>query len=373
MAMEDKDYQEYLKSFVDTHQDELRYIPKMRGIKDFDFVDETSVKNKVGGQATKWCVRANKMYFRDLIKEIKNNSNSSYETCYTKNEIEQGNIPEYFSVVIKEPESECSIDADVFGSRILNYFGVPVAYNRRIDKAYPNYSSDKYLMSVDFLRPNETFVELSEVISFGEGMEIKWFARKGMDRVIECIDFYLDKYLRERNIKFNEGDIAKYNSYFISSLLTRVYLMNDNDFRNGNIGIILNKKEKSFRPAPNFDLEKCFSFKEDGLKFNLVADIYKKFPNEYADFIYRTYQFVVDDGTGESDCSKLAKKSIKNSDHAVEFINNIYKNASQILKTAEELVKHLDRVEAENEQVEASANLQNSKTQPVERGKESDK
>lgn len=349
--MEDKEYNEYLKSFTNTHDDYMRYIPKMRGIKDFDFVDETSRKNSVGGQSVKWCVRADKMYLRDLLKEIKNNPDSSYETCYTRKEIEDDNIPQYFSVVMKNPETEMVLDADVFGSRILNYFGVPVVYNRRIDKAIPKYPTDKYLMSVDFLRPNETFVEFSEVIPFSEGMEIKWFARKGLDRVIECIDFYLGKYLKERDIRFNEKDMAQFNSFFISSLLTRVYLMNDSDFRNGNIGIILNKKEKSFRPAPNFDMEKCFATKKDGAKFNVVADIFRNYPDEYADFVYKTYQFVVDDGNQESDCSKLAFKTIKNKDNAQKFVNEVYANASQVLKTAEELVKNIDSVkESEPEQ-----------------------
>lgn len=341
MAMEDKEYLEYLKSFTETKKDPMRYIPKFRGVKDYDFVDETSQENKVAGHASKWFVRLNKMYFKNLINEIKNNSNSTYETCYGNDEIKKNNIPEYISVLIKEPDRELELDADVFGSRVLNYFGLPVVFNRRIDKALPYFSTSKYLVSVDFLRPNEEFIQLNDIVEFGKGIDIKRFDINGMKNTISSILPYLESTLKEKGVRYAKKDLENFENYLVASTLVRVILLGDDDYRNGNVGILINTKDKTFRPVPNFDMEKSFIYRGCDNKLKKLSSFYNEYPDIFDDFIQKMYDFVVDDGSGESDCSKLAKRSLKNDTHRRMFVDCIYGRAGEILEKCKQMYEEM--------------------------------
>lgn len=337
MAMEEKEYLEYLKSFTETKKDPLRYIPKFRGVKDYDFVDEHSDANKVVGHSSKWFVRINRMYFKEMIKDVQKNFSSSYETCYTKNEIQENNVPEYISVLIKEPDRELELDADVFGSRVLNNFEIPVVFNRRIDKAIPRYPASKYLVSVDFLRPNEEFVPLNEIVEFGKGIDIKKFEGNGLKKTISNILPYLEKTLKENGVRYSEKDIDDFEKYLVSSFLVRVILLGDDDFRNGNVGILINRKDSAFRPAPNFDMEKSFIYRGCDDKLRRIPEIFREYPDIFEDFIQKMYNLVVDDGNGESNCSKIAKKTLKNETHRRIFVNCIYGRASEILEKCKQM------------------------------------
>ena len=338
MAMEEKEYLEYLKSFTDTKKDSLRYIPKFRGVKDYDYVDEHSDANKVVGHSSKWFVRLNKMYFKEMIRDVQKNASSSYETCYRKDEIQENNVPEYVSVLIKEPDRELELDADVFGSRVLNHFGLPVVFNRRIDKAIPRYPASKYLVSVDFLRPNEEFVPLNEIVEFGKGIDIKRYETCGLKKTISNILPYLEKSLNENGISFSKQDIKNFENYLVSSFLVRVILLGDDDFRNGNVGILINRKDNTFRPAPNFDMEKSFIYRGANEKLKNLPQIYNDYPELFGDFVEKTYYFVCPDKAGESPCYRLAKKSIKNENDRGIFVDCICGRASEIFEKCNQIV-----------------------------------
>ena len=61
---------ENMKNYIKTDMAYFRRSPRIRGLKDFTYVDEKSLKNALGGYSEKYCIMADRMYFRDLIADI---------------------------------------------------------------------------------------------------------------------------------------------------------------------------------------------------------------------------------------------------------------------------------------------------------------
>ncbi|MBR3885892.1 MAG: hypothetical protein IKJ33_05505 [Clostridia bacterium] len=340
-----ENYNDYIKSFIKTKDTFYRKIPNMRGVKDFDFVDEGTKDNEfvnmLSGYSVKYCVRANVMLLRDLIREIKSNPNCSYQTCYTNKEIINDDIPEYFSVFMKEPDSLFAVEADVFASRILNYFGLPVAYNRRIDKATRHYGTTKYVMSVDMIRKNEKLVLLSDIVPFKAHIDIGKFNRNGLKDTLEFIGEYLKIYLEKEGIGYTEKDIEEYKKYLAMSVLERYMLMADTDFRNGNTGILIDTKNKSFRALPNFDMEKCFGTIANESRFDDLKSFYELYPEDYDEFISKMFNLFKEPEKGESLDVKIARKSVRNESVANAMLFEMYNSAGEIWRETEKFKKRL--------------------------------
>ena len=327
---EDKEYAEYLKSFIKTKGTFYRKIPNMRGIVDFDYVDENSSENMLSGYSVKYCVRANEMFFRDLINQIRKNPNLSYGLCYTNEEIVAGDFPNYFSVIMKEPSNLFSIETEVFASRILSYFGTPVAYNRRIDKAIPHYGTSNYLMSIDMIRKNEKLVLLNEIVPFLTHIDIGKFDRQGVKNTLDLVGEYLEIYLTENDINFTSQEIEDYKKFLAASLLERVMLLGDNDLRNGNAGILIDFKNKSFRALPNFDMEKSFSSMISQSRFEHLKEFYELYPDVYDDFIMKMLGLFDSTKKGELVYENIARKAIREESIANSVMYGLYNNAAEI-------------------------------------------
>ena len=319
------------KSFIKTNRAFFRRSPKIRGLKDFDYVDERSDQNALGGYSEKYCIMADRMYFRDLIEEIQNNPNSSYQTSYTREEIVSGQYPEHFSVYIKQPQDQKSVESDVFSSRILNYLGTPVVYNRRIDKGYPDSWSEMFLMSVDAIRPNEKLVLLSDIVPYEANADIKKFMRYGLKQTLDRIGEFVADYLKYENIVCTAEDIDNYKKFLFVSILGRTMLLGDGDFRNGNAGILLDAKNNSFRPFPNMDMEKAFSSISTTMRFNYLKECYELYPDLYADFVKKMLILVDSEkGQKESNCSKIARRTIRDKEMSKYFVDHLTENAEAI-------------------------------------------
>ena len=327
---EEENYEEYIKSFINTKETFYRKIPNMRGVKDFDFVDEGSKDNMLSGYSVKYCVRAHVMLLRDLVKEIRENQNSSYKTCYTRDEIVSGDFPEYFSVFMKETEDTYSIESEVFASRILNYFGLPVAYNRRIDKGSPYYGTTKYVMSVDMIRKNEKLVLLSDIIPFRSHIDIKRFEIQGLKDTLDFVGEYLKVYLEQEGIDFTEQEIEDYKKFLAMSLLERYIFLGDTDFRNGNAGILVDLKKKRFRALPNFDMEKSFGSLASSKRFESLKEFYDLYPEDYDKFIEKMFYLFKEPEKGDALDVKMARKTIRSESVANAILFSMYKSAGEI-------------------------------------------
>ena len=327
----DENYEEYIKNFTRTDESILRKIPNMRGVKDFDFVDESSRSNRLTGYSDKYCVRAHVMLLRDLVKEILINPNSSYQFCYTTEEIMTGSFPEYFSVLMKQPDSLHAVESEVFASRLLNYFGVPVVYNRRIDKGYPHYESSKYVMSVDMIRRNEKLVLLNDFVPLTGHYDVSRYDRNGLKETLDMNCHYLKAYLDSEGINYTEDDIENYKLFLFNSILIRIMLLGDMDLRNGNAGILIDIKNKTFRPLPNFDMEKSFSTLANSNRFSYLKEFYDLYPKEYDEFIRKMIGLFEPTKRGLPLYEVIARKSMREESVANSIMYKLYTSASEIL------------------------------------------
>lgn len=349
MAMQEKDYLEYLEKFVDTSKENSRNNPIFWGVKDFDFVDEQSEQNKLDGHTNKWCEMADKSYFEDYIFDVKNNPNSSFQTCLTREEIINDYIPEHFSVFIKEMPNETQVDVEILASRIMNYFGLSTSYNTGILGKQGN-EIKNYLMSVDFLRFGDELV-LIEDLQHEENQnwfnfDVRWFSKGDFKENIEVTAELVKNKLMKENIDFTKKDIDKFISFVVSSMLVRSFLMGDSDFHTNNVGILINSKTQSFRPIPNFDYECCFNrditnYTNLGTIFQSLPEIKELFPNEYDDFIEKMQKFIKPRTKSVSDCELIAYQQIRDDEIRERFINQICLNAGQILQATPQQVEKM--------------------------------
>jgi hypothetical protein len=339
---ESENYEEYIKSFINTKKTFYRKIPNMRGVKDFDFVDEGSNDNMLTGYSVKYCVRAHVMLLRDLVKEIQTNPNASYQTCYTKDEIISGDFPEYFSVFMKETDTDYAIGSEVFASRLLNYFGTPVAYNRRIDKGSPYYGTTKYVMSVDMIGRNEKLVLLSDIIPFRTHIDIRKFEIQGLKETLDFVGQYLESYLDQEGVEYTENEIEDYKKFLAVSLLERYMFLGDTDFRNGNSGILIDLKKNKFRPLPNFDMEKSFSSLASSRRFGSLIEFYDLYPDEYDKFIHKMLGLFEGTKKGSAVCIDLAKKAIREDAVASSVLYQMSNSAEEIWNETVKFKKNLE-------------------------------
>lgn len=343
MSMKNEENLGYLNGFVDTNKPNDRKVPDFFGIRDFDLVDETSKDNWLAGHSNKWCELADRRFFENFIGYIKNNPNSSFQICYDTDKILKGEVPHSVSVFIKEMTRESRVEAEIFASHIMNYFGLPTSFNTRIvgnnGKGMKN-----YLMSVDFLRSNEKLVLLEDLI--GENMrnwislDVRHYLEGDFEYNIKLIKKLLSEKLKEEEINYTQKDVDEFVSFLVSSMLVRTFLLGDSDFQIQNTGILINDKNKTFRPIPNFDFECSFAasyINRDTLDtiFQTLPEIQAMFPHEYDEFIKKMNELTKENKDGESLCSLLAKHYVNKSEFRDSFLNRINLNKTEILGSSE--------------------------------------
>ena len=347
-----ENYDEYISNFEDYTDDPVYASPKIRFVKPFKWVDQGSKENYTGGHADKWFARGNVSLFRDLIKELKTNPKSSYETCYTREEIIEDEIPEYFSVLLKKPDSKFEIESDVFVSHIINYFGLPVAYNRRLDKSYPFGYVEHFLVSVDVIRSNEKLVLLDEIVPNISNINISKIEGDGLRDTLDFVGEYLIRYLDSEGIKYSSQDIEDYKKYLASSLLMRRLWLGDYDFRNGNAGILIDVKNKTFRALPNFDMEKSFSSIRPAINYQVLEQFYDYDPEMYDKFIVRMLEFLSEDKKGGSPCQRMADKWIRDDEIKNSMLLSIYSSAGKIWEITTQIKKDREEMEIQGSEKE---------------------
>lgn len=289
MSMEDKQYLDFIQNFTDCKNDIIRDVPMIDGIKDFDFVDEFSKENSVQGFCEKWCVLAHSSLIQDMLDEIKQNPKSGYQACFTGEEIVNGEIPEYCSAILKVSD-DLQLECEMLGSKILNLYGLPVAYNTGVKVENFAGREEKYILSVDFIQKNEDFIDLNDISTANSYADLKRFYRYGIKNTMKIAINNLKNYLNDNGINYTKQDIASYESFLVSSMLVRNYLLGDADFRNGNAGILVNKENKTFRPAPNFDFGELLYGLTSQEKFEHIDEFIRFYPSEFANFL----QFTMD-------------------------------------------------------------------------------
>ena len=141
---------------------------------------------------------------------------------------------------------------------------------------------------------------------------------------------YLKTYLDSEGINYTEKDIEDYKIFLFNSILTRIILLGDVDLRNGNAGILIDVKNKTFRPLPNFDMEKCFSTIAKSNRFSYLKEFYELYPKEYDVFIHKMLELFEPTKRGLPLYEAIARKSIREESVASSIMYELYVSASEI-------------------------------------------
>lgn len=310
----------------------LKYIKNIDNSQ-FEKYNNNRIPNgyELEGTRRKKFVRFNSNVFSELIEEVRNNRNSSYDT-YMNDVIKSGHTPEYLSVMKKElPEHLQESNRfgmgylnEVCASRIMNFFECPTTYDTLL-----NINNSMYLCSVDFGRYGEEFFELRSILPHKEYFE------GTLSCNLNFIKPALEKLDRMHFLRKNNNSKEKFIEDFIYSYLIRLYILNDIDYDTHNIGVLYDNKNKTYRMAPNYDFEYVFDFDfydehipdsfEMDMRFvkSKNKHIYDKFTDKVSEFLSIKSNTPV--------FQEIITSVIGNDKHAKEFLD-IYSERLEKLK-----------------------------------------
>jgi len=207
----------------------------------------------------------------EYIEAVKN-GDIFYQTYLENVDVISGDIPQNLSALIKK-EGPIRRNAEVVGSRIMRFFEEDTVFNFLIEDP----SKVKFAASLDFIKPNETFITLFDIdcnYSFNKGSkfeDIEANTRK-----------VLKIFARHNHFRISKQDEDVYIKKLLYSSMVRRFLLGDNDVRSGNFGLLFNKKTKKIRFCPNFDYGCTFlehPYCKRDLKYLNInyPDLYEKF------------------------------------------------------------------------------------------------
>lgn len=346
MAMQDKKYKKFVKEqgITDISLVSERNFPEIEGVEDFTHIGKDALQ--LEGYSPKWAGRVDKSKLDELVNEVLNNQDCCYQTCYT-NDAFQGYVPKFFSAIIKRHDFGTEVDCDVFGSRMMNYFGLPTVFNLRLDSTITEKDNIirkcPYLISIDFIRENEEFYDLYDVYS-GRNFDIENVFETGLERTIKVNSKLLKIFLDNHDINYSEDEIENFKRFLAKSIVVRSIFLGDKDFRNANAGILINNKTQSFRPAPNHDFNYLLKYEKidgDGLK--IVDEYSKLYSEDYAELFDRLLELINKSGGKTSLLEELSGKCFKDGYDKQKarsiIFNNIRKVADFELAKMEQLEK----------------------------------
>lgn len=218
----------------------------------------------LAGHREKGFIRCSGELFGDLIYELRNNPNSSYVT-YMNDVIRDGYNPKYLSVLrISSTIGELSVRETLCG-KILNFFEAPVTFDK-----FVTIDGKDYMLSVDFIGKDEEFETLIDLMieqNNYNSADLADFDKVCLAKNVFRFDFLCDQSIDMirtalKSVRENLGDCYNFEEMenefienYIYSYLIRRHLFADSDFFFNNVGVLVNKENKTFRMAPNFDLE----------------------------------------------------------------------------------------------------------------------
>lgn len=236
----------------------------------YEEYDETNPKNSdeyLEGCHTKKFLRASSEYFGNLIDEVRDNPNCTYQT-YANELFKDGIVPEYLSVLTKKEDAyKLSPDIEVLSSRICNFMGVPTVYNMKLKKEYCD-----YLLSVDFLKTGERIESLFDLIVETKGDDLNYNFELDNDNNILSMQLQSLREVISVN-KARSGshawkfDNKQFFDDYINMFLTRAFVLGDSDFYPRNIASIVDK-DNNMKLAPAYDFELSLS----KYKYNITSE-----------------------------------------------------------------------------------------------------
>lgn len=241
------------------------------------------LKNTIGGTLVKRFIRADSKYFKELFNELRKNPNCSYSTYLNDlvrdSDISKSKLPVQSVSTLFKPNrnnDNALFYSELASTRVANYFEVPTAFN----SSYENNYGERYILSVDFISPDEVFVPLSHLTDkvsielshnlLSHDFDLKYWIET-LEKSIEKFPLY----------NYNEKCKEQLLKDFVSAYLVRALILEDYDFHSQNFGILVNKKTRDYRLAPLFDMDHCFCKGKSTMYFNMACEMDLKYAHQY--------------------------------------------------------------------------------------------
>jgi len=269
LSNENKRYKKYISNF--SH-------PENTIINDFITNYDLIEKYTLDGHCTKQFAMINKSQLEHYFRQAKKRNNH-FETYLEDKDIISTQIPQNISILIKK-ENYNDIALEIYGCKVLNFFGVPTCYNFPIKDKFGNF----LLGSIDFIKPNEefyTYAQYSRGEIFSGTDSLKQINYSGVIAINEFSKrhlLFLSKSKKEELLK-----------ELIYSATIRKLVLGDSDFRSGNFGLLYNKKSHTLRNSPNFDFDylfKSYPNHEQELRWlkAYYPELYENFKQKFNEF-----------------------------------------------------------------------------------------
>ena len=277
------------------YSDFRRYIKKVNDdqIEEYAMI-EPNKEDFIYGLRKKKFVRFSSELFGELIQELRNNPNCSYDT-YINEIIKEGYTPEYISVILKDANQDV-INNDTLkighlrekiASGIMNYFGCKTTYDTLV-----SVDGEFKCCSVDFNKENETLYIADELKPYCTQIG-------GLRELIIELDSKFKHFSKEKHVQTGVKPEIDFMREYVYNYLVRKFVLVDRDFGFHNVGIVHNAKANTLSLAPNFDYEYTFLHMElsrnklfknsriNDLKFvrKYYSSIYSKFLTKYREFV----------------------------------------------------------------------------------------
>lgn len=252
---------------------------------DFDDVRPRYSSEELDGMHDKRFVLFPIDHLPGLTKELSNNPDCTYQTCYGDALKDSSKCPKYIPVMLKYfGKAKEYVNNEILSSRICNAMGVPTVYNT-------NYTDgdQEYLLSVDFLPHDERIVDIEELV-----YEIKDDTYFNMNYLLndennisnDLFDIYEVLHMNKCRSRDNSWkyDKNKYYADFVMHYLVRTYILKDMDSFPKNCCNIIDANN-NMRFGPMYDCEIAFAKNVDGSDSIVsVAYIKKHYPQVFEKF-----------------------------------------------------------------------------------------
>lgn len=227
---------------------------------------------KLDGHMPKQFARVSWEEVLDFEKELIENPNNTY-ISYVNNMIKLGLIPEEVAVLLKDYDACIGVNYENTTCKLLNYFGVPTVYTFQYIAYEKPFSASIYCASQD-----------EELINLRNETGSTFF---NVEEINEVFDMIKGRY----NLK--GAKYAKFRNDFIRTILVRVVILGDIDFKFENIGILHNKSTGEIRLV-NYDFEYMFGTSSWDVELReYVAEIVaKRFPKIFQDVCNRLQEII---------------------------------------------------------------------------------
>jgi len=232
------------------------------------------IMNYLDGHCDKTFVLCQSGFFKDFCDEIKNNPEASYVT-YLNNFIKENydgeNIHlEEFSCFKKE-SAACLLEEIM--AKLANAMHLPTAYIKSVvisdDEAEELFNNNipipnDYTLSIDFISKKERFDSINDYnISTPKGHFCP--IQSPLREWYKCfLAYYLKNPITDEILR-NDQNMGLFRQ-FIPQYFFRKYVARDWDFKSENVGVIYDKKTKTYRISPLFDFE--FSYFQNKDRIN---------------------------------------------------------------------------------------------------------